>query len=293
MEVHVVELDRKLLRKDGGTQPREKLDRKHIDDLVRDWKRGAKFEPALAYYDGQDYWLIDGYHRNAALEELDESKILISVRCGTLSDATWHSYSVNQHKALKRSNADKQRAIIGALKHPYGASRSNVQIAEHCGVDEGTVRAWRKKLENSGEIEPNHERTVTRRGKTYSQKATHIGSSKHNHQEQQQFKVICSDLPYYGQVVEVVSVKAGDCYLCRTSNGDTYPFFKSELGNVDTGVTSSPIVAQEQPSPREKLVALIVRLPEECLEDAIVLLKERFDFQLPQRALWAEGGDCI
>ena len=61
-------------------------------------------------------------------------------------------------------------------------------------------------------------------------------------------------------------------------SGDTYPFFKSELGNVDTGVTPSPIVAQEQPSPREKLVALIVRLPEECLEDAIVLLKERFDF---------------
>jgi transposase-like protein len=277
MEVHVVELDRKLLRKDGETQPREKLDRKHIEDLVRDWRKGARFEPALAYYDGQYYWLIDGYHRNAALEELNESKILIEIRYGTLEDAKWHSYSVNQHKALKRSNADKQRAIIGALKHFYGANRSNVQIAEHCGVDEGTVRAWRKKLENNGEIEPNHERTVIRQGKTYSQKTTHIGSCKQNFQEQQKFKVICSDLPYHGQIVEVVEVKAGDCYLCRTANGDTYPFFKSELGNVNSSLTTSSIVAIQQPSVREKLIALVVCLKEEFLEDAIALLQERFD----------------
>ncbi|NJR72556.1 MAG: hypothetical protein HC773_00305 [Scytonema sp. CRU_2_7] len=70
----MVELDRKRLRQDGETQPREKLDKKHIEDLVRDWKKGAQFESALAYYDGQDYWLTDGYHRNAALEELGEAK---------------------------------------------------------------------------------------------------------------------------------------------------------------------------------------------------------------------------
>ncbi|NJM74037.1 MAG: hypothetical protein HC862_30270 [Scytonema sp. RU_4_4] len=280
MEVHVVELDRKRLRQDGETQPREKLDKKHIEDLVRDWKKGAQFESALAYYDGQDYWLTDGYHRNAALEELGEAKILVEIRCGTLKDAKWHSYSVNQHKALKRSNADKQRAIIGALKHPYGTSRSNVQIAEHCGVDEGTVRAWRKKLESSGEIAPNHERTVTRRGKTYSQKTTRIGNSKQNHQEQQKFKVICADLPYHGQVVEVVEVKAGDCYICRTALGDVYPFFKSELDSMDSGVTPSvvaPMVAIQQESAREQLIALVVRLPENCLNDAIALLKQRFN----------------
>ncbi|NMG10594.1 ParB N-terminal domain-containing protein [Brasilonema sp. UFV-L1] len=284
MEVHVVELDRKQLRLDGETQPREKLDKKHIEDLVGDWNKGAQFEPALAYYDGQDYWLIDGYHRNAALEKLGESKILVEIRCGTLKDAKWHSYSVNQHKALKRSNADKQRAIIGALKHPYGACRSNVKIAEHCGVDEGTVRAWRKKLESRGEIAPNYERTVTRQGKTYSQKTTRIGSSKLNHQEQQKFKVICEDLPYHGQVVEVVEVKAGDCYICRTATGDVYPFFKSELDSVDSGVTPSvvtPVVATQQESTREQLIALVVRLPENCLDDAIALLKHKFDDQLP------------
>jgi len=278
MKAHLVEIDRKLLRRDGGTQPREKLDREHIEDLIRDWKKGDRFEPALVYYDGQSYWLTDGYHRDAALEELGESKILIEIRSGTVEDAQWHSYSVNQHKALKRSNADKQRAIIGALKHLYGVSRSNVQIAEHCGVDEGTVRAWRKKLEDNEEIERSYARTVTRNGKIYSQNTTNIGGFKQNQHQQQKFKVNCPELPYHGQIVEVVEVKTGDCYQCRTADGDIYPFFKSELADVNSSASFSSTVAAGQPSAREKLIALVVRLPEECLEDAIALLQERFDF---------------
>jgi transposase-like protein len=281
MEVHLVEIDRKLLRRDGGTQPREKLDPEHIEDLVRDWKKGARFEPALVYHDGESYWLTDGYHRDAALLELGESKILVEICSGTLEDAKWHSYSVNQHKALKRSNADKQRAIIGALKHPYAASRSNVQIAEHCGVDEGTIRAWRKKLEDNGEIERSHARTVTRNGKTYSQNTTNIGGSRRNQHQQQKFKVNCPELPYHGQIVEVLEVKTGDCYQCRTADGEIYPFFKSELGDVNSSPTPTPslTITTQQPSAREKLIALVVRLPEDCLEDALALLQERFDVE--------------
>ncbi|BAY50173.1 hypothetical protein SAMD00079811_78020 (plasmid) [Scytonema sp. HK-05] len=281
MEVHLLEIDRKLLRRDGGTQPREKLDPEHVEDLVRDWKKGARFEPVLVYYDGESYWLTDGYHRDAALLELGESKILVEICFGTLEDAKWHSYSVNQHKALKRSNADKQRAIIGALKHPYAVNRSNVQIAEHCGVDEGTIRTWRKKLEDNGEIEVCHARTVTRNGKTYSQNTTNIGTSKPIQQQLQKFKVNSPELPYHGQIVEVLEVKTGDCYQCRTANGDIYPFFKSELGDVNSSLTptSSLTIPSQQQSAREKLIALVIRLPEQCLEDAIALLQERFYVQ--------------
>ena len=281
MEVHLVEINRKLIRRDGGTQPREKLDPEHIKDLIRDWKKGARFEPALVYHDGESYWLTDGYHRDAALLELGESEILVEIRSGTLEDAKWHSYSVNQHKALKRSNADKQRAIIGALKHSYAVNRSNVQIAEHCGVDEGTIRGWRKKLEENGEIEFCQARIVTRNGKTYSQNTTNIGGSKRNQYQQQKFKVNCPELPYHGQIVEVLEVKTGDCYECRTASGDIYPFFKSELSDVNSSPTYVPSVTivNQQMSAREKLVALVVRLPEKCLDDAIALLQERFEVE--------------
>jgi len=160
--------------------------------------------------------------------------------------------------------------------HPYGACKSNVQIADHCGVDEGTVRAWRKKLEESGEIKVYNKRTVTRKGKAYSQNITNIGINQQKQQESQKFKVICQDLPYYGQIVEVVEVKANDCYQCRTANGDIYPFFKSELGDVNSSVLPCVEVVTPQssaPSAREKLIALVVRLPEDCLEDAIALLE--------------------
>ncbi len=35
---------------------------------------------------------------------------------------------------------------IAALAHPKAATLSNRQIAEHCGVDEGTVRRYRAEM---------------------------------------------------------------------------------------------------------------------------------------------------
>jgi hypothetical protein len=41
---------------------------------------------------------------------------------------------------LRRSTADKQRAVQEALKHPLGMHKSNRAIADHIGVNESTVR---------------------------------------------------------------------------------------------------------------------------------------------------------
>ncbi len=68
---------------------------------------------------------------------------------GTLQDAQWHSYSVNKAHGIRRTNEDKERAVNLALAHPAAEGKSNVQIAEHCGVSEITVRRHRKKLDGT------------------------------------------------------------------------------------------------------------------------------------------------
>lgn len=49
-----------------------------------------------------------------------------------------------QGHGLRRTNADKRRAVMAALAHPNGRGLSDRLIAEHCGVSDpfvGTVRA--------------------------------------------------------------------------------------------------------------------------------------------------------
>ena len=59
-----------LLRRDGGTQPRAGIDRDIVQEYANAMKGGAKFPPLVAYYDGTNYWLVDGFHRGDAYKEV-------------------------------------------------------------------------------------------------------------------------------------------------------------------------------------------------------------------------------
>ena len=80
--------------------------------------------------------------------------IEVEVIQGTLDDARWYSYGVNKAHGLRRTNEDKERAICTALLHPRAAGLSNVQIAEHCGVHERTVRRYRERAEADKGVAP-------------------------------------------------------------------------------------------------------------------------------------------
>jgi ParB-like nuclease family protein len=131
------------IRTDGGTQPRETIDFVTVADYADDMRAGALFPPVVVFNDGADYWLADGFHRIQAAAQAGIDEIAADVRQGTQQDAQWYSYSVNQSHGLRRTNEDKRRAVDAALQHEYASRYSNVQIAKHCGVDEGTVRKYR------------------------------------------------------------------------------------------------------------------------------------------------------
>ena len=76
-------------------------------------KAGAKFPPVTVFDDGEDHWLVDGFHRCHAASKLKQPKIECDIHEGTLGDARWFSYQVNSDHGLRRTNADKAKDYQG------------------------------------------------------------------------------------------------------------------------------------------------------------------------------------
>jgi len=165
-----------LIRTDGGTQPRSQLDIATIAEYAESMADGATFPPVVAFHDGADYWLADGFHRLAAAQQLGLADVGADVRQGTLQDAQWYSYSVNQAHGLRRSNGDKRRAVESALAHPYANRYSLREIASHCGVSKSTIENYRNTTSvQNGQIDDGL-RLITRNGTAYEMDTSGIGT---------------------------------------------------------------------------------------------------------------------
>lgn len=148
-----------LIRTDGGTQPRASLNQQTVDDYARDLARGDVFPPVTVFYDGQSYWLADGFHRLKATQQTGASTITAQVRSGTRREAILYSLGANTSHGLRRSNADKRRAVLTLLSDPEWLLWSNAQIAKQCGVDEGLIRKLKGELTSDNpNIDPEYAR---------------------------------------------------------------------------------------------------------------------------------------
>lgn len=160
----IIELAPAALRIDGGTQPREGINVQRVGLYAEAMGEGEVFPPCKAVFDGTDYWLYGGFHRYHAAGKAGLA-LPVEVRNGTLEDARWLALAENKEhdcetSGMRRSNEEKRRAVYAALRLRPGMS--NPAIAEHCGVDEGTVRNARAKLQASSEIPKMESRTVER-----------------------------------------------------------------------------------------------------------------------------------
>ena len=148
-------LDPGLIRTDGGTQMRLELNPATIAEYAETMLAGARFPDIVVYYDGEHYWLGDGFHRLDAHKRAwgsDPTRPTIGaeVRSGTRRDAVLHAAAANANHGLRRTNADKRRAVETLLRDGEWAQWSDREIARACAVDHKTVGNLRREL--SGEI---------------------------------------------------------------------------------------------------------------------------------------------
>jgi hypothetical protein len=135
-----VKLKIDLLRDDGGTQPRAKIDESVVAEYAEAMRGGAQFPPVVAFYDGSEYWLADGFHRGTAAALAGLEEIEVEVKTGTQEDAIDYAMSAipNSKHGLRESPEDRHRRVETMIRRK--GAWSNRQIAEWCGVSEGSVR---------------------------------------------------------------------------------------------------------------------------------------------------------
>jgi hypothetical protein len=152
------------LRTDGGTQPRGRLDdaviERYAEAMIAGlWEFAKSSDPITAFFDGQTYWLADGFHRVAAAKKARIDELKVDVRQGDKRDAILYSVGANATHGHPRSNEDKRRAVFRLLDDPEWSKWSDREIARRCAVTHPFVNKLRASLE-----------TVTSEQRTYTTK---------------------------------------------------------------------------------------------------------------------------
>lgn len=126
------------IRRDGGTQPRAALDESAVRDYAAAIQDGAAFPPVRVFYDGESYWLSNGFHRTAAHELAGLNEIEAEIIQGTQRDAQWDSFAANKEQGLRRQSEDVRRILFRIFSDPQWANLSQREIAQHTGV----AKSW-------------------------------------------------------------------------------------------------------------------------------------------------------
>lgn len=163
---------------DDSVQSRTRFDEGTLQDYKEAWESGVKFPPVYLYFDGQVYWIGDGFHRikSRINAKIKGNKIEAIVHPGNRRDAILHSVGANSTHGLRRTNEDKRRAVELLLQDAEWSKWSNCEIARKACVSEFLVRAAREaifeKIEDDQGV-----RMVERNGKIFTQKTKNIGKS--------------------------------------------------------------------------------------------------------------------
>jgi hypothetical protein len=117
-EQHLVPIDRIAT---DGTQTRAQLNDTVIREYAEANEAGIELSPIDVYFDGEVYWLADGFHRLRAAEQLSRDTIAANVHQGTQRDAIFNAVGANETHGLRRTNTDRRKAVPSCSTTPSGA----------------------------------------------------------------------------------------------------------------------------------------------------------------------------
>ena len=173
----MIEISR--IKTDGGTQPRVSTHQETVAEYREAYKAGVKMPPVTLFYDGTDYWLADGFHRFWAAKEAGLTEIYEEIQPGTLRDAILFSLSANSKHGLRRTNADKRKAVQTLLDDPEWSKWSSRDIAKQCAVGHALVDEIRKSSLAENPVSEQQPRAyTTKHGTTATMNTANIGKQK-------------------------------------------------------------------------------------------------------------------
>lgn len=150
----LTQLSVRKIRRDGGTQMRDRLDRDAVIRYAEVLDSDGELEPIVVFYDGENYWLADGFMRLAAHFDKGRAYIDADVRSGTRRDAILHACGANAAHGLPRTRADAARAVRCLLEDPEWCRWSDREIGRRAGVHPATVAKHRAEMVNQTSAQP-------------------------------------------------------------------------------------------------------------------------------------------
>jgi hypothetical protein len=146
---------------DTDVQPRESISTGVIGEYADAMRDGVQFPPITVFKD-DDGTLIaaDGWHRVSGAKQAGLATILAEIKPGTKRDAVLYSVGTNAAHGVRRTDADKRRAVMKLLNDPEWSTWSASVIAEKVGVSQPFVSTIRRQLEGQSDQEPTPIRTA-------------------------------------------------------------------------------------------------------------------------------------
>jgi uncharacterized ParB-like nuclease family protein len=131
------------VRADPAVQARVRMDVETVEDYAEVLAEGGELPPVVVFHEPAAgvYWLADGFHRLAAHEQAGRKHIYCDVRDGDRRAAVLHACGANAANGLRRTRADKRRAITLLLADEEWACWSNLEIGRRCGTS-GQLVGW-------------------------------------------------------------------------------------------------------------------------------------------------------
>lgn len=123
-----------VIRIDGGTQARCHINQDMVDHYATLMADDVVFPPGVAFFDGKEYWLADGFHRYHALRKNDRHMMICRIVNGTVRDAILYSFGANGTHGMQMTNEDKRRVVLEMLNDFEWNSWSDREIARACHV---------------------------------------------------------------------------------------------------------------------------------------------------------------
>lgn len=131
------------IKLNGGTQPRAAMHEPTITEYTEAIEEGVKLPPVTVFFDGEQHWLADGFHRVGAHVRAGLTEIEADVRQGSRRDAMLFSFAANATHGLPRTSDDKRRVVQAMLTDPDWSQWSNRKIARACLVGSRLVDKMR------------------------------------------------------------------------------------------------------------------------------------------------------
>ncbi len=165
------------IRIDGGTQARADLNQETIAEYAEAYRAGVAMPPVVVFYDGTTYWLADGFHRYFGAKQAGKETIHEEVTPGSQRDAVLFSLGANAKHGLRRSNADKRKAVQILLADVEWAKWSSNEIAKRCAVSHTFVDEFRRSLATVASEKPAERTVITKHGTATMMNTASIGKA--------------------------------------------------------------------------------------------------------------------